>query len=324
MRVATRPLNPVLARELRQRMRGPRAAVIITLYLMVLGAILQIMYSAFRGAGAGAEEVASFGESAFETLVFFVLLLVCFIVPGLTAGSVAGERERQTLVPLQVTLLSPRSILVGKMLASLAFVVLLVVATLPLVGVSFLLGGVEPVDVVKAAAMVLLVAVTLACLSLACSTLLRRTQGATVVAYGLVLAMTVGTLFVLGAQLLVAQEGPSGRNMLVLAPNPFVAVASVLDTGEDVEDSRGVSPFTPFQYLLDARDDAPERRFDEPEFREDGSFVEPLPEEEEAFHPRLANRVPYWLLSLLALSGLSVGSMAMASRRLALPKAAMA
>ena len=334
MRLATGPVNPVLARELRQRMRGPRAAVVITLYLLVLCAILQIMYAAFSRSTPGAEQVASFGESTFETLVFFVLLLVCFIVPGLTAGSVAGERERQTLVPLQVTLLAPRSILVGKMLASLAFVVLLIVATLPLVGVSFLLGGVEPLDVVTATAMVLVVTVGLACLSLACSTLLRRTQGATVMAYGVVLALTVGTLFAFGAQMLVTARGPTGRSGLILAPNPFMAVASVLDRGENVEDGRGASPFTPFQYLIAEREKSVEEGVDEARARRvievgpEGFPVTTVPddvdlavEEDEEPQRALLSRVPFWLLSLAAFGVLAAGSMVAASRRLAVPKA---
>lgn len=125
---------------------------------------------------------ASIGQPMFQWVLFFVLILVCFIVPGLTAGAVAGERERQTLVPLQVTLLSPSSILVGKMAASLAFTSLLLVATLPLFSVAYVVGGVSFSQVLRGMAMALAVALTLGCLSIACSALLRRVQGATVAA----------------------------------------------------------------------------------------------------------------------------------------------
>src|SRR5205085_1967042 len=72
-----------------------------------------------------AQAASSAGRSIYHWLLFVMLALICFIVPGLTAGAIAGERERQTLIPLQITLLSPRSIVFGKLLASLAFVVLL-------------------------------------------------------------------------------------------------------------------------------------------------------------------------------------------------------
>src|SRR5205085_6000411 len=99
-----------------------------------------------------AQAASSAGRSIYHWLLFVMLALICFIVPGLTAGAIAGERERQTLIPLQITLLSPRSIVFGKLLASLAFVVLLVVAALPFLSVSFLLGGVAASEVVKASA----------------------------------------------------------------------------------------------------------------------------------------------------------------------------
>jgi ABC-2 type transport system permease protein len=354
VRVARRPLNPVLARELRQRMRGKRAAVVISLYLLLLSAIMQLVYSGLsRSSGPfgvpSAEAVAGIGKTIFQTLLFFVLLLVCFIVPGVSAGAVAGERERQTLVPLQVTLLRPRSILVGKMLASLAFVSLLVVATLPLAGVSFLLGGVEPVEAVKATAMVLVVAAALGCLSLLCSTLMRGTQGATVVSYGLVLALVLGTFFVFGAQLLLSRRGPAGRSQLVLAANPFMAVAGVLDPRDDLFGDSGASPFTPLQLLLQERDKRTQDEAGEEAVPPPATFVVPGeggvqfepgvppppvqigPEPDhgevrpfrERRDPAPLARVPFWALSLVSYVALGVGSLALASRRLALPKASL-
>lgn len=346
MRRLGRPLNPVLARELRQRMRGPRAAIVLTVYLLLLVAVLQLMYAGInRAVGSSSpnpELVVVIGRSVFQTLLFFVLLLVCFIVPGVSAGAIAGERERQTLLPLQITLLSPRSILVGKLLASLAFVSLLVVATLPLVGVSFLLGGVEPLEVVKATVMVLVVAAALAALSIACSTAMRRTQGATVVSYALVLALVLGTFMVFGAQMLASRRGPSGRSMAVLALNPFVAVAGVLEARGEGDTPAG-SPFTPLQFLLDQRDPEHEAvqvreravggrgggdlgEVDDVVVIDDGT--DPFAGDEEAGGDRRRrdplSRVPFWVLSLAAYAGLVAVSLVVGSRRLALPKAGTA
>jgi ABC-2 family transporter len=248
------PLNPVLARELKQRMRGRHVWLVLTLYLAVLAVILRWVYVAAStedsiGGGVNLLASATAGRAIFEWLLFFMLLLVCFIVPGLTAGAISGERERQTLIALQLTLLRPRSIVVGKLLASLAFVVLLIIASLPLMTVPFLVGGVSVGEVVKGLFMVLATAVTLACLTLACSALLRRTQSATVVAYGLTLGMVLGTLMLYGAQQ-VPRRSDLGRRPApwVLALNPFAATAEVvqgrIDTGGFA------SPFRPLHTLL--------------------------------------------------------------------------
>ena len=272
VRAGLPPLNPVLARELKQRMRGRLTWVVVTAYLAVLAVILRFVYLAASN-DVGSDgfgnplAAAAVGRSIFQWLLFFMLMLVCFIVPGLTAATISGERERQTLVSLQLTLLRPRSIVVGKVLASLAFVTLLVVASLPLLSVPFLVGGVSVREVVQGVAMVLVTAVALASLAVACSALLRRTQAATVVAYGLTLIMVVGTFVVYGAQR--ALDGPVDEaSPTVLVLNPFVATADVVrGRGEGNLES----PFTALQDLLRV-DDGP---FGGPEVFVDRGFDGP-------------------------------------------------
>jgi ABC-type transport system involved in multi-copper enzyme maturation permease subunit len=253
-----RPLNPVLARELKERMRGRRAAVVLTLYLLLLTGVLYLAYRGHAGSDTGAfegpvaTEVAAIGEAVFEWVLFFMLLLVLFLVPGLTSGAIAGERERQTLVPLQVTLLRPRSILIGKVSASIAFIVLLLVASLPLLAVAYLIGGVNIGEVAGALAAVLAVALGLACLTAALSAFLRRVQTATVLAYGLVLVMVIGTLVMYAAFSLVdrnvaQQPGEDRPGKPVLLFNPLLAVADVVGSAESEAAS---SPFDPMHTMI--------------------------------------------------------------------------
>jgi ABC-type transport system involved in multi-copper enzyme maturation permease subunit len=348
-----RPLNPVLARELKERMRRKRSGFVLTVYLLLLSGALWLLYLGASAAGTdgpGALRLASLGRAAFQTVLFVMLLLVCFLVPGLAAGGVAGERERQTLVPLQVTLLRPRSILLGKLAASLAFVVFLVFAALPLIGVSFLLGGVEPGEVVKGVAMVLAVATTVAALALTCSTLMRRVQGATVLSYALVLFLLGGTFIAFGAQMLADQKGPRGRAQLILALNPMMATADVV--GRTPENGTRVpSPFTPLQMLIGERtkpadsiamdgggvgssgDGAGFAPMTNERLVIDGvptpdPAVAPVPFQNNGAVARvdewrapLLNRIPMWVLSLIGYGVLSIGGLALASRKLATPAA---
>ena len=347
MKLRRSPLNPVLARELKERMRRRRSGFVLTVYLLLLSGALWLLYlgaSAAGSDGPGALRLASLGRAAFQTLLFVMLILVCFIVPGLAAGGIAGERERQTLVPLQVTLLRPRSILLGKLAASLAFVVFLVVAALPLIGVSFLLGGVEPGEVVRGVAMVLAVAATVAALALTCSTLMRRVQGATVVSYALVAFLLGGTFIAFGAELLAQREGPRGKAQLVLALNPLMATADVVSRTPQA-DSLIPSPFTPLQSLIDEREKPPEgdraalwaEAIERPAVgvvRIDGDVAVPpgvngfpfpvapdAPPAAAGYRPPLLNRIPMWALSLAGFALLSFGGLALAARKLATPAA---
>jgi ABC-type transport system involved in multi-copper enzyme maturation permease subunit len=235
--VRGRALNPVLARELKERMRGKRAFVILTVYLAILAIAAQLIFrSASRDrsrflAGPDPLAAASVGRSMFETLLTFMVVLVLFIVPGMTAGAIAGERERRTLAPLQVTLMSPRSILSGKLMASLAFGVYLVLAALPLVSVSYIVGGVTIMEVVRGMVMVLIIAVTIACIALACSTFISTVQPAILASYTLVLALLAGTFLVYGAETLLRDNTATGNrdgNKAVLELNPLFATADIV------------------------------------------------------------------------------------------------
>ena len=341
-----RPLNPVLARELKERMRRKRSALVLTIYLVLLTGALWILYlGAGSGIGGpGALRLAALGRAAFHTLLFTMLVLVCFIVPALAAGGIAGERERRTLAPMQVTLLRPWSILAGKLASSLVFVTYLIVATLPLFGVSFLLGGVEPGEVVRGVAMVLAVAGTLGSLALTCSTLMRRVQGATVVSYALVALLGVGTFVAFGAQMLISRDGPEGRAQLALALNPLMATADVLGRSPN-ESSLLPSPFTPLQELIELRERAPNEDFnggfeagmtvatavggDQVIVTESGRSLvgpdgAPVPPGgggllAAPWRAPLVNRIPMWALALVGYGLLSLGGLALAARRLATP-----
>jgi ABC-2 type transport system permease protein len=254
------PLNPVLARELRVRLRGWRAWWLLTAYLVLLGTICFLVYEAETGrspsdpfAAPSPTAFAAVGRSIFEWLVFFMLLLVLFLVPGLTSGAIAGERERQTLVPLQVTLLHPWQVVVGKLGASFAFLALLVLATAPLLSIAYLIGGITFVNILQGLGVVLFAGVALTCLTIVVSAVFRRVQTATVAAYALMLALTLGSFLVwVAAGIVDEARGEDGRNppAFLLATNPLFTAADVLDD-DAVDMGFGLSsPFDPMEEAL--------------------------------------------------------------------------
>lgn len=255
-------VNPVLRRELVERMRNGRTAVVLTVYLVLLSGILYLVYRVIRDTPtdpweSAASQVAGAGRGIFEWLVFFMVLLVLFLVPGVSSGAIAGERERQTLVPLQVTLLRPTSILLGKVAASLAFLLLLLVATTPLLAVSYLIGGVTIGQVLSAVLVVAFIGLALAAVSAGISACVRRVQAATVLAYGFTLLLVVGTLLVFAAASLVdTSRGTDDANApsWILAPNPLAAVADVIEEDRGFEGLNTTSPFDGLITLIDAED----------------------------------------------------------------------
>jgi ABC-type transport system involved in multi-copper enzyme maturation permease subunit len=221
-------LNPVLIKELRGRMRGPRAYVFLAGTLALLGWVSYGLYrlalfgaQSFGGGPAG----AIIGQSVFVGLIFVALLAICAIAPALTAGAISGEHERKTIDMLMATPLRPSSVLFGKLAVSLSYAALILIAAIPLVSLSYVFGGVATVDMLQSLLLLLGFALTFSTIGLFFSALLRRTGLAVVASYFVLALFVIGTVFSYGVIAVVRQQPPPAW---LLALNPFSAMASAL------------------------------------------------------------------------------------------------
>jgi len=196
-RIAVALWNPIVAKEYRSRMRTWRSPLAMTIYILLLGgvgwAIFSSTASAARNSFNGAQ-AANYGQVLFLWLILFQMVLLAFITPALTAGAVSSERERQTIDLLFVTKLPAFSILWGKLLASMSFVILLLLLSVPIFSLVFLFGGIELDQVLIAFLVTAVAALTLGIIGLACSTAFKRTLPATVSAYGAAFILLAGSL----------------------------------------------------------------------------------------------------------------------------------
>lgn len=190
-------VNPVLAREFRSRMRGWRSPLTITLYVGALGGIgfafFKLMTRQMYYGGMPGPQI---GLQIYNMLALFQLMLIVFTTPGLTSGSISGERERQTFDLMLVTRLSPTSVVLGKVVSSISYNLLLIMATLPLFSIVFLFGGISPKQFALTFAVYGVTALLMGTLGIFCSTIFRRTQVATVVSYAVALFLLFGTSIV--------------------------------------------------------------------------------------------------------------------------------
>lgn len=191
-------------KELRGRVRGRRAFVVLTFYLLFLGlfawawelvAERAYVQNASLQGGSAAFASSLVGQEVFGALILVETLLVVFLAPAFTSGAISLEREKQTLDMLTATPISSLAIVVGKLFSALAYVFLLIAASIPLTAIVFVFGGVGPDDVLRAYAVLIVSAIGLGAMGLFISALMQRTQGATVVTFFTVLFLTLGTMF---------------------------------------------------------------------------------------------------------------------------------
>ncbi|MCR8993377.1 ABC transporter permease [Brevibacillus laterosporus] len=186
--------NPLISKELRERFRSKRSIWILFSYLMVFGAVL-LGYLTIM------EKTSTFflgeGDDLFFAMSALHYALICFIAPALAAGTISGERERQTLNILLTTQLSPRRIILSKLVTSLSFMFLLIMASLPLYSFVFLYGGVSPSQIFSIILFFAINILFFGSLGIFCSTWVKRTGVSTIIAYGIAFFFVVGTGFLL-------------------------------------------------------------------------------------------------------------------------------
>ena len=243
-------VNPLIVKDGLSRMRSWRAPVVIAVYLVMLGLFAWLAFSVELGSGSlrfyGAARV---GGTVFTALAVVQLALVCLFTPGVAAGAISGERERQTLDVLLVSCVPSFSIVWGKLVASVAFIVLLIVSALPVFAAVFLLGGIDGSQFAVAQLVTVTTALATGAVSLFLSALFRRTLAATVVAYGITFAATAGTWLVgtilTAAASAVPRAGPPPTNPLLFF-NPIHAILTALLGGSGVP---GLTRVAPVYYL---------------------------------------------------------------------------
>ena len=227
----------MLAKELRGRMRGARAFVVLSVYLLFLGGFALLLYY-LATAAARDNPAQPAGKTVFLGLVAFELGLVCFLAPSFTAGTISGERERHSYDILMTTAYPLPLVVAAKYLAALAYVFLLIVAALPLLSIAVLLGGVSPEEVLIAFGMLVASTLGFGAVGLCFSAWGRSTIAAAALAYGAMLLPVVALPIVFFAvvsfsgSLLYSPASPLNMDMLVavyyvggflVSLNPFIA-----------------------------------------------------------------------------------------------------
>ena len=225
--------NPVLSKDVRTRMRGGRAFLIQGAYVAILVLMIGVAYFGWwiaNRAGASPMVIASRVGRLFYGLVFQTqAALVVLITPALTGGAITIEREQRTYDLLACTRLSARTIIVGKLLSTWLFVVMLLTCSLPMAALCLMFGGVSLGEIAASYLMLCLFALAYASLGLLCSTVLARSVSAIILAYGLIFGSLVGSTML--------DLGMSG---LGRALNPFGCLAT------------GADPITIFSHSLPA------------------------------------------------------------------------
>ena len=138
---------------------------------------------------------ASIGRGIFIGLMLLQTLMIAVLAPAATAGAISSEREHQTLDLLAVTPISSLAIVLGKLVSALAWLFVLILASIPVTALVFVFGGVAPDDVLRGYIVLFATVIGLGSVGIFFSTLTRRTGASTGLTFVATLALVVGSLF---------------------------------------------------------------------------------------------------------------------------------
>ena len=186
--------NPIIEKEILARMRSWRAPVAISVFIFVLSLVGWVALALASAAAqfGGNAVTPGIGLGIFAALMVTELVLVILLTPGLTAGAISGEKERQTLDLLLCTRVRPSAIVAGKLMSSVLFILLQVGVSIPLLSFVFLFGGVEIDQVVVCTLVLMLTALSVGSIGILCSTVIRNSIGSTAAAFLLTVIFLVG------------------------------------------------------------------------------------------------------------------------------------
>lgn len=212
--------NPVYKREMVVSARSFRLAMTLLLFNGIIALVVLLsMYSTLAQVRLTAEmQYTSFLDLyLFVAVLEFIMLIV--IMPALTAGSISGERERQTLDLMLTTKMKPSEIVLGKLMASFSTMLLLIISSFPLIAMVFVYGGVTMRDLGLLLLCYVAASLFTGSIGVVCSSLCRKSTTATVASYGFLAMIVLGTYGV--NQVVRYLDGLQGASFLKASGNLF-------------------------------------------------------------------------------------------------------
>ncbi len=181
--------NPVLQRELVVNLRTNRAFLLLAVYQLLLAAVVLMAWP-----GDERLDLSTNPQSAQKLVNLFFLgqyVIASLMAPSFAAGAITGEKERKTYEMLLASPLRPGAIVLGKMVASLTHLGMLILASLPIIVLCLPLGGISVYEVLAAYLGLIVSVILFGAIGVFSSSYFSRTSSSLVVSYLVILPLVI-------------------------------------------------------------------------------------------------------------------------------------
>ncbi|MBQ7775313.1 MAG: ABC transporter permease subunit [Lachnospiraceae bacterium] len=217
-------LNPIVKKDLQVSARSMRLSWGVFLYegvltLAFLLALVVIQQESSYIYSSG--NVYGYLVYMFPVIAIVQVCIVALITPIITASSISGEKERQTFDIMLTTCMSPFSIVLGKVISAVMRILFYVAAGMPIMAISFVVGGLSWLNLLYFLLAVILLAVFSGSVGVLCSALCRKSITAVIMSFG-VYFVVYGLTFLPLFLKMIFGNGNGGESILPLLFNPAV------------------------------------------------------------------------------------------------------
>lgn len=231
-----RMMNPILKKELKLGARSIRLPLSVMFYDIVLAivAVIAIFIASFAGGMEGGTDFSGF-LYIFQVIGWIQLGITLLIVPILTAGTISGEREKQTLEIMLTTPKKPISIVWGKLMAALSNYMIFIISSVPIMAIAFVLGGLNWFALLGYIIMMIIVAIYVGSVGIFCSSAFKKTIVSIVMTFLLEFALLAIPIFlflgVIGAGGIIYEMIYYGINYSGTIPDPNFGILPLIMIG---------------------------------------------------------------------------------------------
>ncbi|MFQ9509823.1 MAG: ABC transporter permease [Lachnospiraceae bacterium] len=235
--------NPVYMKEVKSSSRSTRTIITILAFdaILAFAGLISISSVSSHATHSGSIDYSAMLELyiLIATVEFILLLL---IIPGLTSSTISGEKEHQTFELLLSTRISPLSIVIGKLEASLTNILFLILSSLPILSLVFIYGGILLTDLLLLLLVFFIMAVFIGSAGIMFSSIFKRTLVATVASYVFLFIISVISVLLVNGNKIVNSLGTY---------DPYVLYTSMQSTSVSwVNYIMLINPAITFYHLL--------------------------------------------------------------------------
>ncbi len=216
--------NPIVKKDMQVAARSMRLSWGLFAYEAILAMAFLLAMAVIQASSANIYNngnVYSSLVSLFPILAVAQVCIVALIVPIITASSISGERERQTLDIMLTTCMSPFSIVVGKVISAVLRILFFVAASTPIMALAFVVGGLSWGHLFWFLLTIILLSVFSGSIGILCSALCRRSITAVILSFAFYFMIFVLTFLPLLIKAALGSRS-AGETPLFLLFNPIV------------------------------------------------------------------------------------------------------